>query len=59
MYGLCNFPFYLDFCLPSFFVGLETTWHPNQQSYSSYPELEEDQRFDRNMSLNIVNTVQQ
>ena len=54
-----TFPFIWTFVYHVFHFGSETTWHPNQQSYPSYPELAEDQRFDRNMSLNIVNTVQQ
>ena len=54
-----TFPFIWTFVYHVFHFGSETTWHQNQQNYSSYPELEEDQRFDRNMSLNIVNTVQQ
>ena len=59
MYGLCNFPFYLDFCLPcfSFWFGNDLASKPAE--LFSYPELEEDQSIDRNMSLNIVNTVQQ
>ena len=50
-----TFTFIWTFVYRVFHFGSKTTWHPNQQNYFSYPELEEDQRFDQNMSLNIAN----